>query len=148
MSVVKIGPKHQITIPKEVFNQLNLEVGNFLDVVVSEDRIIIIPKELTTKVTVPTLNKDEQKALTQIKEKILKIQTDHTHSKGLTDIEAEIAAKVGLIDTEQMWWWKEDWQKGEREAENNIAKGEVSEAFQNIEEAMSYLNENTNRKNI
>ncbi|MDQ1326765.1 MAG: SpoVT-AbrB protein, partial [Candidatus Poribacteria bacterium] len=115
MSVVKIGPKHQITIPKEVFNQLHLEIGDFLDVVVSEERIIIIPKELTTKVTVPTLNKDEQKALTQIKKKILKIQTDHIHSKGLTDIEAEIAAKVGLIDTEQMWWWKEDWQKGERE---------------------------------
>ena len=139
MSVVKIGPKHQITIPKEVFNQLNLEIGDFLDVVVSEDRIIIIPKELTTKVTVPTLNKDEQKALTKIKEKILKIQTDHIHSKGLTDIEAEIAAKVGLIDPEQMWWWKEDWQEGEREAESNIAKGEVTEAFKNVEDAMNYL---------
>jgi AbrB family looped-hinge helix DNA binding protein len=139
MSVVKIGPKHQITIPKEIFNQLHLEVGGFLDVVASEERIIIIPKELTTKVMVPALNKDEQKALTQIKKKINKIQTDLIHSKGLTDTEAEIAAKVGLIDPEQMWWWKEDWQKGEREAENNIAKGEVSEAFQNIDDVMSYL---------
>ena len=139
MSVVKIGPKHQITIPKEIFNQLHLEVGGFLDVVASEERIIIIPKELTTKVMVPALNKDEQKALTQIKKKINKIQTDLIHSKGLTDTEAEIAAKVGLIDPEQMWWWKEDWQKGEREAENNIAKGEVSEVFQNIDDVMSYL---------
>ena len=139
MSVVKIGPKHQITIPKEIFNQLHLEVGGFLDVVASEERIIIIPKELTTKVMVPALNKDEQKALTQIKKKINKIQTDLIHSKGLTDTEAEIAAKVGLIDTEQMWWWKEDWQKGEREAENNIAKGEVTEAFQNIDDVMCYL---------
>jgi AbrB family looped-hinge helix DNA binding protein len=139
MSVVKIGPKHQITIPKEIFNQLHLEVGGFLDVVASEERIIIIPKELTTKVMVPALNKDEQKALTQIKKKINKIQTDLIHSKGLTDTEAEIAAKVGLIDPEQMWWWKEDWQKGEREAENNIAKGEVSEAFQNIDDVMSDL---------
>ena len=139
MSVVKIGPKHQITIPKEIFNQLHLEVGGFLDVVASEERIIIIPKELTTKVMVPALNKDEQKALTQIKKKISTIQTDHIHSKGLTDTEAEIAAKVGLIDPEQMWWWKEDWQKGEREAENNIAKDEVSEAFQNIDDVMSYL---------
>ena len=39
---------------------------------------------------------------------------------------------VGLIDPEQMWWWKEDWQKDEREAEDNIAKGEVSESFQNV----------------
>ena len=75
------------------------------------------------------INKDEQKALTQIKKKISTIQTDHIHSKGLTDTEAEIAAKVGLIDPQQMWWWKEDWQKGEREAENNIAKGEVTEAL-------------------
>ena len=139
MSVVKIGPKHQITIPKEVFSQLHLEVGGFLDVVANEGRIIIIPKELTTKVMVSVLNKDEQKALTQIKKKINKIQTDLVHSKGLTDKEAEIAAKVGLISPEQMWWWKEDWQKGEREAENNIAKGEVTEAFKNVEDAMNYL---------
>ena len=132
MSVVKIGPKHQITIPKEVFSQLHLEVGGFLDVVASEGRIVIIPKELTTKAIAPVLNKDEQKALTQIKKKINKIQTDLVHSKGLTDKEAEIAAKVGLIDPEQMWWWKEDWQKDEREAEDNIAKGEVSESFQNV----------------
>ena len=68
------------------------------------------------------INKDEQKALTQIKKKISKIQTDHIYSKGLTNTEAKIAAKVGLIDTEQMWWWKEDWQKGEREAEKESQK--------------------------
>jgi AbrB family looped-hinge helix DNA binding protein len=139
MSVVKIGPKHQITIPKEIFNQLHLEVGGILDVVAGEGRIIIIPKELTTKAIAPVLNEDEQKALTTIKKKINKIQTDLAHSKGLTDKEAEIAAKVGLIDPEQMWWWKEDWQKDEREAENNIAKGEVSESFQNIDDVMNYL---------
>jgi len=32
-----------------------------------------------------------------------------------------LAARVGLIDPEQMWWWQEDWQKGEREVEENIA---------------------------
>jgi AbrB family looped-hinge helix DNA binding protein len=139
MSVVKIGPKHQITIPKEIFNQLHLEVGGFLDTVVSDGKIIIVPKELTTKVAIPTLTKDEQQVLTKIKKKINKIQTDLIHSKGLTVKEAEIAAKVGLIDPEQMWWWKEDWQKSEREAENNIAKGEVTEAFQNVGDVMNYL---------
>jgi AbrB family looped-hinge helix DNA binding protein len=139
MAVVKIGPKHQITIPREVFNQLHLEVGGILDIIANEGRIIIIPKELTTKAVAPALNEDEQKALTQIKKKINKIQTDFVHSKGLTDKEAEIAAKVGLIDPEQMWWWKEDWQKGEREAERNIAKGEVTEAFRSVDDVMNYL---------
>jgi AbrB family looped-hinge helix DNA binding protein len=139
MSVVKIGPKHQITIPKEIFEQLHLEVGGFLDTVVKEGKIIIIPKELTTKITVPDLTRDDQQALAQIKMKINKIQTDHIHSQGLTNGEAELAARVGLIDPEQMWWWQEDWQKGEREVEENIINGEVSETFQDVGELMNYL---------
>ena len=31
MPAVRIGPKHQVTIPKEVFEALNLDVGDFLD---------------------------------------------------------------------------------------------------------------------
>jgi len=139
MSVVKIGPKHQITIPKEIFEQLHLEVGGFLDTVVKEGKIIIIPKELTTKITVPDLTRDDQQALAQIKMKINKIQTDYIHSQGLTNGEAELAARVGLIDPEQMWWWQEDWQKGEREVEENIINGEVSETFQDVGELMNYL---------
>ncbi|MBW1716838.1 MAG: AbrB/MazE/SpoVT family DNA-binding domain-containing protein, partial [Deltaproteobacteria bacterium] len=32
MPITKISPKHQITIPKEAFEKLRLEVGDFLEV--------------------------------------------------------------------------------------------------------------------
>jgi antitoxin MazE len=49
MPAVKIGPKHQITIPKEVFSSLNLEVGDFLDTRVKDNAIVLIPKKLVAK---------------------------------------------------------------------------------------------------
>ena len=49
MPAVKIGPKHQITIPKEVFRSLNLEVGDFLDTSVQDNAIVLLPKKLVTK---------------------------------------------------------------------------------------------------
>jgi len=59
-------------------------------------------------------------------------------TQGLTNGEAELASRAGLIDPEQMWWWQEDWQKDEREVEENIAKSEVSEHFQDVGELMNY----------
>jgi antitoxin MazE len=49
MPAVKIGPKHQITIPKEVFSSLNLEVGDFLDTRVQDNTIVLVPKKLVAK---------------------------------------------------------------------------------------------------
>lgn len=49
MPAIKIGPKHQITIPKEVFSSLNLEVGDFLETRVQDNTIVLIPKKLVAK---------------------------------------------------------------------------------------------------
>ena len=49
MPAVKIGPKHQITIPREVFDSLHLEVGDFLDTHVKDNAIVLIPKKLVPK---------------------------------------------------------------------------------------------------
>jgi len=49
MPIVKIGLKHQITIPKEVFNSLNLEVGEFLDTRIKDNTLVLIPKKLVAK---------------------------------------------------------------------------------------------------
>ena len=43
MSITKVGPKHQITIPKEIFRRLNLAVGDYLDVQVRGSTITIAP---------------------------------------------------------------------------------------------------------
>jgi len=49
MQIAKISPKHQITIPKEAFEKLRLEVGDFLEVDVTEEGLLFIPKKLISK---------------------------------------------------------------------------------------------------
>jgi AbrB family looped-hinge helix DNA binding protein len=49
MPLTKIGPKHQVTIPREVFNKLRLEVGDYLDVEATEEGILMVPKKLVPK---------------------------------------------------------------------------------------------------
>ena len=84
--------------------------------------------------------KHETKLTLTVKNKIKKIQTDMINSKGLDDEEAQIAVKIGLLDEDQAWWWKEHWQKGEREAEKDIKEGRVSGPFDNVEDLMKDLN--------
>lgn len=49
MSLTKIGPKHQVTIPKEIFEQLRLEVGDHLEVQAMEHTIVLVPQRLVPK---------------------------------------------------------------------------------------------------
>ncbi len=48
-TITKIGPKHQITIPKEVFKNLGLEIGDFLEVKTRENIITMTPRKLVLK---------------------------------------------------------------------------------------------------
>lgn len=45
----KVGPKHQVTIPKEVFSGLRLEVGDYLEFQVDGGTVHIAPKKLISK---------------------------------------------------------------------------------------------------
>ena len=49
MAIVKIGPKHQVTIPSEVFRTLNLEVGGQVEVQLRDGVIHLIPQKLIPK---------------------------------------------------------------------------------------------------
>lgn len=89
MPAIKIGPKHQITIPKEVFNALNLEVGDFLDTRVKDNVIVLVPQKLVAK--------------------------------------------------DQEWFWSKEWQDKEREADEAIAKGELSGPFTKASDALKTL---------
>ena len=73
MPITKISPKHQITIPKEAFERLRLEVGDFLEVEVTEEGLLLIPKKLISK--------------------------------------------------DQAWFWTNEWQAKEKEADEAIARG-------------------------
>mgnify|MGYP001046826502 CR=1 FL=1 len=122
MPVVRISPKHQVTIPKEVFDQLHLKVGDFLEAITQQGKIVMIPRKLTAKALAPFLTKKEQEVLSEAKKKINHIQIDLLHSQGLTKEEIKIACKVGIIDPDQAWWWTDEWQKGEREAIKEVEK--------------------------
>jgi len=134
MPVVRIGPKHQVTIPKEVFDQLHLKPGDFLEAISQGGKVILMPRQLVAKAPAPYLTKKEQEILSRAKEKIDQIQKDILHSQGLTKEEAKVASKVGLIDPDQAWWWVEEWQKGEREAEKDIREGRLHGPFESVKE--------------
>ena len=89
MQLTRISPKHQITIPKEAFQQLRLEVGDFLEVKTTEEGLVLIPKKLVSK--------------------------------------------------EQTWFWSKEWQEKEKEAEEAIAKGELSKPFKKADELIRHL---------
>ncbi len=46
MAVTRVGPKHQITIPQEAFEALQLEPGDFLEVQVTEGSLQLVPQKL------------------------------------------------------------------------------------------------------
>jgi AbrB family looped-hinge helix DNA binding protein len=139
MPLVKIGPKHQVTIPKEVFEHLQLSVGDLLEMRAQNGKGVIIPKRLVERAPVPKLSRREQALLASARRKIAAINRNIRTAKGLTEPETKVAAKVGLIDPDQRWWWREEWQKGERKAENDLIHGRVSKPFHSADELIGHL---------
>jgi len=138
MSLVKIGAKHQITIPRQIFEKLEFNVGDEVEITIQQGKLVINPKR-QVEGAVAKLSPEEQKLLISAKAKIAAINKDMCNSRGLTNAEAEVAAKVGLIDPDQKWWWTEEWQKGEREAEEAIANGDLIGPFETPTEAINAL---------
>jgi len=84
------------------------------------------------------LSRAEQKILVRARAKIECIRRDLLRSNGLTREEARVAAKAGIIDSDQMYWWTEEWQEGERAAARDVRAGRV-QAFSNVDEFLSDL---------
>jgi AbrB family looped-hinge helix DNA binding protein len=49
MPVVKVMERRQVVIPKEIFEQLHLEVGDYLEATVEGGKIVYIPKQLVDR---------------------------------------------------------------------------------------------------
>jgi len=90
-----------------------------------------------TKTAVLSLSKKETLKKTQAK--IEKIKQDMAHSKGLSEEKIAVAVKVGIIDHDQAWWWTEEWQKDEREAQKEINKGKLMVPFSTVEQFKSVI---------
>lgn len=139
MSVIKVRPRRQVTIPKEIFNKLHLEEGDFIEAKAEDERIVLVPKKLVTKTDIIPLTKEEQRILKMAKGKMEKIKQDLAHSKGLSEEEIAVAVKVSLIDKDQTWWWTEEWQKDEREAQKEINEGKLLGPFSTVEQFKSAI---------
>ena len=139
MSIVRVRPKRQVTIPKEIFNKLHLEEGDFIEAKAEDQKIVLVPKKLVTKTDIIPLTKEEQKILKKTRDKMDQIKRDMAHSKGLAEEEIVLAIKVGLIDKDQVWWWTEEWQKGERETEKEIKEGKLLGPFGTVEQFKSAI---------
>jgi len=87
MPLAKISTKHQITIPKKVFNDLDLAVGDLLEVTTENGKGLIIPQRVMATAAVPKLSAAEQKALKSARKKIDAINKNHLKSRGLTKTE-------------------------------------------------------------
>src|SRR3990167_8510723 len=103
MAIIKVGPKHQVTIPKDAFQKLRLEAGDILEAHVEGKKLVLVPKELTEKAPAVKLRPEEQRLLSSARKKLLKIRADLLHSQGLTLKEARLVAKVGLINPDQIY---------------------------------------------
>jgi len=49
MPITKISPKHQITIPKNAFEKLRLEAGDYLEVEAVDEGLLLVPRKLIPK---------------------------------------------------------------------------------------------------
>ena len=75
MTLIRVRPKGQLTLPDSIRRQVHLEEGDYLEVAVEGGAIVMRPKK--------------------------------------------------LIDADQAWFWTDAWQRGEREASDDIARGRV-----------------------
>ena len=119
MSTVRIGPSRQVTLPADVLEKLDLGAGDALEAEVREGKLVLTPK------SAGLLAPEERKLLQQARRKIARIRKDLGRSKGLTPAEADLAARAGLIQKDQRWWWTEAWQGGERQVEQDLKAGRV-----------------------
>lgn len=148
MAATKVGPKHQVTIPRDVFDTLKLEVGDLLEAGVDQGKIVLVPKRLADKAPAVALTAQEQRLATSARKKIAQIRKDLVRSKGLTLGEANVAADAGLIAHDQIWWWTEEWQKGEREVEAGLKAGKTIGSFTNADELIASLHKGTRRLKV
>jgi len=49
MPVVKVMQRRQVVIPKELFDALNLETGDYLEARLEDGKLVYIPKEIVDR---------------------------------------------------------------------------------------------------
>ena len=139
MPFAKISSQRQVTIPKTVFDELQLSPGDLIEWQAENGKATVIPQHVMATANVPKLSKAEATALKTAQKKIKAINTNLLKSKGLIKAEIAVAVKIGIIDKDQTWFWTEEWQKNMREAERDVKNGKTLGPFDNIKDALAAL---------
>lgn len=71
-TVMKISPQGQIRIPKNVMQALNIEMGDYVEVEIDQDQIILKPRKLIDPRQGWYWTKEWQKMETEVDEEIEK----------------------------------------------------------------------------
>ncbi len=70
MAIGKVGQRRQVVIPKDIFEDLNMHEGDFVEVKKQNNGVFIKPKKLVDEddtIVTPELAKELRKAEAQIK---------------------------------------------------------------------------------
>lgn len=89
MALVRVKRHYQITIPQSLRKELNIDIGDYVEVENRKGNIIMRP--------------------------------------------------VKLVRPDQEYFYTKEWQKGEAEADKDIAKGDVIGPFDNIKDSLEAL---------
>ena len=49
MPLVKVGARHQVTIPQKIVDQVRLEPGGYVEVTLEKGKIVMVPKEIVDR---------------------------------------------------------------------------------------------------
>ncbi len=139
MPTTRVNRKHQITIPKQVFEAAGLEIGDVLDARVQSGKVVFMPKRQKQRRLSDHLSSSEKRALTRARKKINKMVEDLPHSRGMTRKEVNAAVKAGLIPQDQAYFWTEEWQKDERASERDKREGRLSGSVETAKELQAEL---------
>jgi AbrB family looped-hinge helix DNA binding protein len=139
MPLRKVRKFYQVSLPARLSKKFGIAEGDYVEMEEAEGGILVKPVTVTERVPVARLTLREQRILEKARAKMAKIKVDLVSATGLTKEEARVAAKAGLIDPEQAWWWLEPWQKKERDAEADVKAGRVSGPFENVEDLIKDL---------
>lgn len=88
-ALTKVTRNGQVTLPASLRRAVNIEVGDYIEVTVQDDGLLLTPKK--------------------------------------------------LIDKSQAYFWTEEWQKGERRADEDIKAGRWTD-FDSVEDLIADLN--------
>lgn len=139
MPLRKVRKFYQVSLPAQMGRKFGIAEGDYVEMEETPEGILVKPVTVATRIPAARLTPKEQQLLEKASAKIAKINADLASAEGLAKDESKVAAKAGLIDPEQAWWWLESWQKREREAEKDIKVGKVSAPFESVEDLIQDL---------